>query len=238
MQDDSINIRSGYGFDYEIAIAGLGARSYAFTIDWHVRILVALLWVAVTQWTIRLTGSDSPLFHGISIIPAVVFYLFYHPIIELIMEGNSPGKRYAGIKVVMDDGSVPPKSAIMIRNVMRIIDSMPVLYMVGMASCFVTRQQIRIGDMAAGTVLVYESERNNLTENVELYLDNDQYSIEALKTVRSLLNRWDGLGESKRIEFASSLLEKLERPVPASATSTTLREMLDEVVSDSGKVAK
>jgi uncharacterized RDD family membrane protein YckC len=123
-------------------------------IDWHIRLLAALAWILAallvrrTDWNPRSTGFW--LVFG----PALAIYLLYHPVVELAMRGQTPGKRYAGVRVVGRDGRDPGVRAILIRNTLRLVDSLPFGYAVGLVASVVTTDRVRLGDLLAGTRLV------------------------------------------------------------------------------------
>ena len=145
------------GIAVRLAIAGPGARSYAFIIDWHIRFILGFCWYlfAALLYNGRL-GLVAPPDHagswfGLVLLPAVAIYLLYHPVLELAMRGRTPGKRMAGVYLVARDGGVPSAGALLIRNVFRLIDSLPAFYAVGLLAVILTREHLRVGDMAAGT---------------------------------------------------------------------------------------
>ena len=72
------------------------------------------------------------------------------------MSGRTPGKRLAGVRVLTPEGLVPTTGALLTRNVFRIIDSMPLLYVVGLLFVFFSKRHLRLGDLAAGTVIAME----------------------------------------------------------------------------------
>src|SRR2546421_10292875 len=72
------------------------------------------------------------------------------------MRGSTPGKRMAGVRIVARDGGGPSAGALLTRNVFRLVDSLPLFYGVGLITVVLTRDNLRIGDMAAGTLLVFE----------------------------------------------------------------------------------
>ena len=135
-------------------IAGPGSRSYAFLIDWHIRLLAALAWILAgllvhrPDWNLRSTGF------WVVFGPALAIYLLYHPVVELAMHGQTPGKRYAGVRVVGRDGRDPGVRAILVRNALRLIDGLPFGYAVGLVVSVVTTDRVRLGDLVAGTRLV------------------------------------------------------------------------------------
>ena len=142
--------------DTALPIAGLGGRSYAFLLDWHIRAVAGLVWYAASTLALDRpfipTETDSS-FWWIAVAPALAIYLLYHAGFE-ILTGGTPGKRLADVRIVDRNGRTPGVGALVVRNVLRPIDSL-VFYAVGLASVLLTRQAVRIGDLAAGTVLVY-----------------------------------------------------------------------------------
>jgi uncharacterized membrane protein SpoIIM required for sporulation len=88
--------------------------------------------------------------------PAAVIFLLYHAVLEVCMRGRTPGKRIAGLRIVARNGGAPGIAALMTRNAFRIVDSFPLVYGVGLLVAMTTRDHVRIGDIAAGTVLVYD----------------------------------------------------------------------------------
>ena len=144
------------GSDPEMRVAGLGGRSYAFLVDWHIRVFAGLAWYAAGAWVLyedfTVSEADST-FWLVVAAPAAAVYLLYHPVFEVIT-GSTPGKRIAGVRIVDLDGRKPSVGALAIRNALRPVDSL-VLYAVGVICVLITRQEVRLGDMAAGTVLIY-----------------------------------------------------------------------------------
>ena len=135
-------------------VAGPGSRSYAFLIDWHIRLLAALAWILAALLVRRPDWNPRSAAFWIVVGPALAIYLLYHPVIELAMRGQTPGKRYAGVQVVGRDGRPPGIRAILIRNALRLVDSLPFGYAVGLVTSVITTDRVRLGDLLAGTRLV------------------------------------------------------------------------------------
>src|SRR5690606_2939401 len=131
-------------------------------IDWHLRALLALGWVVAAVLLYRRPGSPLPTDGTAAYLivgaPAALLYSLYHPVLEIAMRGRTPGKRIAGVRIVRGDGGVPSAVQLLVRNLFRLIDSLPFMYCVGLAATMLTRQSVRIGDIAAGTLLVYDDE--------------------------------------------------------------------------------
>ncbi len=191
------------------APAGPGSRCYAFAIDWHIRALAALAWmlgaVLVSHPPLRLEARATL----VVLLPAAALYFLYHPVLEMISRGQSPGKRIVGLRVVDRAGGAPGRRRILIRNALRLIDSLPIFYAVGLVSCFVTADGVRLGDLAAGTVLVHAA--------AVPAADGEEAREIALR----LLERWGSIDPGRRREFARALLERLGTGAAGRLTAET-----------------
>lgn len=237
---DRLRVASVTGMDVELPIAGLGGRSYAFVIDWHIRIAGALAWFGLSSLILygdllaAVDEVNALLFFAV-VAPSLVIYLLYHPILEIAMHGRTPGKRIAGVRIVAADGHVPSVGALLIRNLLRTLDSLPTLYAVGLATTLVTRQALRIGDIAAGTVLVYDDAdarpaRNSIWRTSGLAnVEADavaRLGLERVELVCELLSRWDVLDAGTRRQLAARLLEE----DADAATEAEFKGRLQELV--------
>lgn len=211
---DTHTIGSVTGVDVHLRIAGAGARSYAFVIDWHIRILVALAWwiagTSVFGWsneTLDAAQSPDGGYFLLVLLPAFALYTLYHPVLEVVMAGHTPGKRMAGIRIVTTDGFTPGVGALLIRNVLRLLDGLPMFYMVGFVVTLVTRQAVRIGDLAAGTMLVYDDSDLIVLAPLPVGAVN-RFGLQQVELIRDLLGRWDELSPHARRRVAITLLER------------------------------
>jgi uncharacterized membrane protein SpoIIM required for sporulation len=155
-------VESVTGVDVALPVAGPGARSFAFLIDWHIRASAAVAWYVLGaliyngRWSLAPPLSpEAGWFIGV-VSPAAVIFFLYHPFLEVAMRGRTPGKRIAGVRLVTRAGGVPAVGALLTRNVFRIVDSFPFLYGVGLIATLASRDHVRIGDLAAGTLLIYD----------------------------------------------------------------------------------
>lgn len=222
MADDQISVRSVTGVDITMTIAGPGSRSYAFVIDWHIRLLLALAWLLMGTVVVKF-GDISKLYEGLfSKLPAVLIYFLYHPVLEIALRGRTPGKRMAGVRILDRNGGVPSGMALLIRNLFRLIDSLPLVYMIGLVSCFVTAHRVRIGDMAAGTLLVVDQTDSEKTlVRMEAAAGKTSLPLDALELVDQVLERWDSLQPANRSRIASSLLARIQPQLGADVASLT-----------------
>ncbi len=232
--EEKLSVASVTGVDIELTIAGPGGRSYAFVIDWHIRFLLGAAWFVAGSYLY--TGAVSLLpdlqagfgaYTFTVLIPAAGIYFLYHPLLELLMNGRTPGKRMAGVRVVTTDGRTPDAGAILIRNVFRLIDHLPALYAIGLVTTMFTSRSVRVGDLAAGTVLVYDDPRldsPSLARIGEAAVAN--LGLERAEIAHEVLDRWEELEQAARMRMAHSILSACDPPPPDDADDGQLRQRL------------
>jgi uncharacterized membrane protein SpoIIM required for sporulation/uncharacterized RDD family membrane protein YckC len=157
-----IRVPSATGVDANVVLAGPGARAIAFVIDFLIRSGLAVVWVIVSTLAIFrdldfvMRSDDDMVWYLLIAVPATIIYFLYHLILEPLMQGRTPGKRMTGLRILTPEGHVPGVIALIVRNLFRIIDSMPLFYVVGLLFVMFNRRHSRLGDLAAGTVLAVE----------------------------------------------------------------------------------
>lgn len=202
---DDLYVPSITGVDLQLRIASLGGRSYAFVIDWHIRTVAALAWyMASTSILYRELVVPEPdtTFYFVVVAPTAGIYMLYHLVLE-VATGRTPGKRIAGVCIVAVDGQPPGVGALAIRNVLRLLDSL-LFYSVGLISVLVTRQSVRIGDIAAGTLLVYDDDAKAEGFNEQAVA---RLGLERAELAHELLGRWQALEPERRQALARRLLD-------------------------------
>ncbi|MGH8188458.1 MAG: RDD family protein [Steroidobacteraceae bacterium] len=241
MSSPQDTFQSVTGVDVELQIAGPGSRSYAFVIDWHIRLVLALAWFIVG--TIVLLGSLTALGGGDLgsgfvfwvVLPSLAIYFLYHPVLEIAMHGRTPGKRIAGVRLVTRSGDIPGVGALLLRNIFRIFDSLPFAYLIGLIIVVFTEHHVRAGDLAAGTLLVMDHDSSAGSFAGLGSAGKSGLSPQAADLIQELLDRWHVLDDEKRTDIARSLLARLDRTVSAdelaSLDSAALRARLTALVS-------
>jgi uncharacterized RDD family membrane protein YckC len=205
-------VESTTGIDVSLPLAGPGVRSYAFVIDWLIRLVLGTSWYVVGAiiYNGRL-GLNPPLsnsgrWFGLIVLPALAIYFLYHPLVESAMRGRTPGKRRAGIRIVSRQGGPPSTGALLVRNVFRLIDSLPGFYGVGLGVMMFSHESLRIGDMAAGTVLVYEHGPRDEPLPQAAALRLGTLDPEGAEIAADLLARWPTLEAQARIRLTRELV--------------------------------
>jgi uncharacterized RDD family membrane protein YckC len=202
------------GVELALPIAGPGARCYAFLIDWTIRAILSTAWYCVAallyngHWSFVAPLNPDTRWFLLVVTPAAAIYFLYHLALELVMHGRTPGKRMAGIRIVMRDGSMATAAALLIRNVFRLVDSLPLLYGVGLVTTLVTNDHLRIGDMAAGTLLMYERGDVVLLEAAGTTARGRALDTSNVEIINDLLLRWQALDRRARRRLAIEILSR------------------------------
>ncbi|MGB9755115.1 RDD family protein [Roseiflexus castenholzii] len=137
-------------------LAGIGSRFLAAIVDSALIALAELaLFFALAQIAGAMEFAESVL---IAIGAAIGFAILwgYYIAFELTWNGQSPGKRLIGLRVVSEGGRPITVTGSIIRNLIRIVDFLPFLYGIGVIAMFIDGRARRLGDLAAGTLVVRE----------------------------------------------------------------------------------
>ncbi len=148
MIDSSYSIETPEGIDLTMPIAGPVVRILAYSLDACVRICIYII-LGIGFQFLGKVGI------GFTLITFFLIEWFYPVFFEVLNNGMTPGKKKMGIKVIHDDSTPVGWSASIIRNLLRAVDFLPLAYMTGVLSMVLNRQFKRLGDLTAGTLVVY-----------------------------------------------------------------------------------
>jgi uncharacterized RDD family membrane protein YckC len=216
--DDRMVILTPEGVDLELALAGLGSRLAAVLIDIAIQAVVLIAAVFALGW-----AGDL----GSAALAIVIFAVFfgYNVLFEVSASGRTPGKQASHLRVLRVGGAPVGLLASATRNIVRLVDFLPFLYLVGSVSILVTPRNQRLGDLAAGTIVVrehglkgsapWQSVAASVTELPEWLVgwDVSQITPSELATVRSFLERRDGLSFDARSRICDQLVRHLRPKV-------------------------
>jgi len=230
--------------------AGLGTRFIAWMIDQTFALVLEIILLVVALFTL---GAVSG-FRGDPVSQSeVIFYvvglgflifglgnLLYFTLFELFMRGQTPGKRLCRLQVVKDDGFGLEAGCIVVRNVFRLVDSLPLTWIVPLLS----QKSQRLGDMVAGTLVVAEErtefsrarvivEQRSAAEAVFRFPTTGLARLPRadVGAVEQLLDRWDQMPPAQSTALAARLATLLahrlsvEAP-PAGAEHDFLLDLL------------
>jgi uncharacterized RDD family membrane protein YckC len=134
------------GVEIALRLAGPVPRAAAFAIDLLIRAGVYLVLMPL--------GGFAGL--GVGLLLLALFLLeWLYPVFFELRWGATPGKRAMGLSVVHADGTPVGPSASLLRNLLRAVDFLPMLYGVGLAAMLIDRDFRRLGDLAAGTLVIH-----------------------------------------------------------------------------------
>lgn len=146
-----LTIRTPEGISFSMVLAGPVIRFLAWGID---ACAVAVLMAALGAIS-SLVGVVVADFSGaLAIVSLFVVSLGYGIALEWFWRGQTLGKRLLKLRVVDDQGLNLRFDQVVMRNLLRIVDRLPLFYLIGGAACWLTRYNQRLGDLAAGTVVM------------------------------------------------------------------------------------
>ena len=153
--EDRITIATPEGVDLQLTLAGVGSRFTSALVDLAIQLALVLAFAFL--FFVGLDGFGAGGLGG-AVFAVLSFLLFagYDILFEVFASGRTPGKRLNGLRVVRADGSPVTFLTSAVRNVIRLIDILPTFYLVGIVSILVTARNQRLGDLAAGTLVVRE----------------------------------------------------------------------------------
>ncbi len=201
-------------------LAGLGSRMIAIGIDMAIEAVVfILLGLAAAGLGLQGTTWDAA-----GLVAFFVVFWGYFFIFEGLWHGQTPGKRTQRIRVVRSDGQPTGWSQVVIRNLIRIVDFLPTVYAIGTISILLTQRSQRLGDLAAGTVVVRERPAPTPISvwlppgsyEAARMLDTTALTDREYSLIRSFLDRRDGLVAGARGRLAAELAAAI-RPRVAGA---------------------
>jgi uncharacterized RDD family membrane protein YckC len=210
----TITIITPSNIEVEYRLAGAGSRLGAFIVDFTVQTLLTLIVFFVVLYGfdhVIIGNSFSGIALGICLIASFVIHFGYFIFFELTTNGQSIGKRFFGLRVIRDNGQPIGFSQSLIRGLLRA--TLDMVY-VGLFVILFSKQHKRLGDMAAGTLVI--AERYDIAADAVSvadywpvnFPDKSLLSPEELKLAEEWLRRRDNMldgGESVRVKLMEYL---------------------------------
>lgn len=230
-------IETPEGVTLTVPLAGVGSRFVGATIDSLIQFgLLGAGAVVFLYW-----GAAGAASGGAFALVAFLVFFVYDVAFEVLAGGRTPGKRWTGLRVVRAGGQPVGFVASAIRNLLRPIDFLPSLYLVGIASVLVTKRNQRLGDLAAGTVVARAPRRPQpapfrparqpapAAPATHTAWDVSAVTAEEIGTVRAFLERRHSLERGARSQIAATMAERL-RPRVAGAPDLSDEAFLEQLV--------
>lgn len=229
--DTLFRVQTPEGIEYSLNPAGLPVRLFAYGIDLIFQALILMIFFIVYFFILKRMA-------GIWLILLVRFALewFYFVFWELLWKGQSPGKRFLGIRTIRNDGSPIGAGASFIRNLLRFADSFMGLFFVVFISSVLSRGFRRPGDWAAGTLVIYTWESQTVERRRPVaYLaaippetSERPLSSEEKQGLLMFARRYPLLGPARAEEIAGPMAASLRNgaPVPGEDGKAAATEYL------------
>jgi len=147
----SLSIVTPEGITFSLPLAGPLTRFLAWLVDLAA---IAALTVLSRQAVLLLGAAGEDVLRALTILLGFAVTIGYGMATEWWLRGQTLGKRLLGLRVVDASGLRLNPSQVVVRNLLRALDALPVFYAVGGAACFLSRRSQRIGDLLAGTVVI------------------------------------------------------------------------------------
>ncbi len=203
----------------DLEIAGLGSRALAAVLDMAILIGAALA-VLLVAWILSTFGmSLGHMGSALLLLASFVAWNGYFILFEGLRRGQTPGKRLAGIRVVMDTGHAVSFGAAAARNLLRVADALPPPYLIGLLLVAFHPRGKRLGDLVAGTVVARDrpqeagSARAAVAAQVSPSIP--ELDDETFRLLSQFVARHAALEPSARGRLARSLAERLaDHPTP------------------------
>ncbi|WP_250461378.1 RDD family protein [Microbulbifer litoralis] len=200
MLDTAYNVETPEGIDLRAQAAGPVPRILAYSVDVFYRSLI------LAALGIALAFADRAGL-GIWLLCSFLLEWFYPVFFEVLRGGQTPGKKAFGLMVVNDNLTPISWSASLLRNLLRFADFLPFGYAAGTIAMTLNRDFRRLGDMAAGTLVVYRQQNSNersLPQAAPLAPPRGLQLQDQLAVI-SLAERHRDLSEARQRELADLL---------------------------------
>lgn len=236
--EDRITIATPEGVALHVQLAGLASRFIAAMADGIIQLLLFLALLVVTG----VVGGGHTLDVALFFIGLFLIWIGYPIAFEVLARGRTPGKRFTHLRVVRERGNAVDLPASAIRNFIRILEGPVLLYIPMVISIVVTGRNQRLGDLAAGTLVVREEPRlrskrrgyatapaPNMIESWQNW-DISAVTDADVATVRQFLARRETLDRQARAQLGQRLAEVLAAKVAGAPRDGSAERFLETLV--------
>ncbi len=246
---DQLTIQTPEQTTLEYPLAGIGSRFLALALDTLLQlsgilalVVMGLLWVRIggAFWRPATVWGEA-----IAVLIGFSIYYGYFAVFESIWNGQTPGKRWMGLRVIQDSGRPLNPFQAIARNMVRLVDQIPGFYCIGVASALLNRRNKRLGDFVSGTVVVHERSLGAMAPDWLPAQDNAAtiYQVTPLteteiQLIETFLHRRESLDLDLRTRMARSVAERIaQKLVVAPAQRPGDEQFLETVFQDIRRTA-
>lgn len=220
---DKLTIETPEQTALEFPLAGIGSRFLALAADTLIQ--AAVIWILVMIFAVSaISISFVSRVAGIWTFAILIFLIFslqfgYFAIFEAIWNGQTPGKRWTHLRVIKDSGRPISSYDAILRNLLRIVDAMPTMYATGLITMLISKENKRVGDYAAGTVVIHEKPLQGVNSIWQQSVTTPtvapaagtmpQLTVEELQLVETFLDRRGSLDAHVRSAMARQIADRI-----------------------------
>jgi uncharacterized RDD family membrane protein YckC len=213
-------------------LAGAGNRGFAAVLDFLIASVIAFTANVILSWAGAFGEASIYVFGGIALVMTLVVIWAYFILLEWLWNGQTIGKRAYKLRVINEDGSPAQFTAVLIRNLLRLVDFLPAFYGLGVLVIVLSAKSQRLGDLAAGTYVVraprpqvdWFSLRTVTPLGAGRTAETRRMPGEAQRLVREFVARESQLRPTERARIAAVIAAKLR-----SYTVDNIGEELDDI---------
>lgn len=234
--EDRLTLDTPEGVQLELTLAGVGSRFTAALIDYLIQGAVLLALGFALGYGAGIDPGAGGFVAAIFFICFFVLFTGYDVAFEVLNSGRTPGKRLNGLRVVRENGAPVTFATSAVRNVLRLIDILPGWYLVGIGSILATKRNQRLGDLAAGTLVVRDRRvlppELRISPSLEAPAwDTGAIRPEELDTVVAFLSRRNELDYGARGQLARELAGRLRPKIGGSVGGESDEMFLERLVA-------
>lgn len=242
--DEKLIIETPEQTSIEFPLAGIGSRFLAVVLDSLFQIAggiaLALIAAAIGSGAagLGIGRTSTSRVWGIAILILLYFLLMfgYFILFEAIWNGQTPGKRITHIRVIKDSGQ--PITAIdsVGRNLLRIVDELPIAYGIGVLCAWISPQSKRLGDYVAGTVVVHEKPLETVAPRWDApvqaathHYGANRLTPEEFALVEAFLSRRSALDAGIRYDTAAGIVRRIESKLAMPPDRPSPEKIIEEL---------
>ncbi|HET9028905.1 MAG TPA: RDD family protein [Candidatus Aquilonibacter sp.] len=230
--DRTLDVRTPESISFSYELAGVGSRFLAVTLDLLIQFAVVLILVLGLAWAgahapakpAHLSGAEKTGFNivaGLLIVILFAIFFGYFILFEWLWNGQTPGKKALGLRVVRDGGYPIDFGASLVRNLIRVGEMLLGYYALSAVIAILSPENKRLGDMAAGTIVVREARMESPASLLHdmreepVYASTAYMSGEERALVKRFLERRDTFAAQRRAQLAHQIAERVRPRLPA-----------------------
>jgi uncharacterized RDD family membrane protein YckC len=234
----SLEIRTGEAVAIRYELAGLGSRFLAVVVDGLAQLLILVgLVLAYSAWAVAirklLPANLSAWLDAALIFVVFIVVIGWFIVFEIWWSGRTPGKRALGLRVVRDGGFPLDAGAAVIRNLVRLAELSLGFYALSAISALISKENKRLGDYAAGTIVVRD--RSVAPVDLDAYLARPARTETGLREadrvlIERFLARRETLEQRARYDLATRIAQRVRPTLVATYANLDDESLLEFLV--------